>query len=142
MLITHLLLLIEFWDVKPTYRKSWAGNLLMLLDLTLGPSFKAKGWFTGFGELSFQLIQFTLILQCTRSSLKFFNKNRVQLACMDLPIDSLFIIANRVDCDGTSFHTILYKASFIQCICREEFLVCVVEPQLSEHTGTAGFCVR
>ena len=25
-----------------TYRKSWAGNLLMWSDLTLGPSFKVK----------------------------------------------------------------------------------------------------
>ena len=25
--------------MKPTYRKSWAGNLLMWSDLTLGPSF-------------------------------------------------------------------------------------------------------
>ena len=38
-------------------RKSWAGNLLMLLDLTFGPSFKVKRWFTGFGELSFRWIQ-------------------------------------------------------------------------------------
>ena len=29
-------------DGKPTYRKSWAGNLLAWLDLTLGPSFKVK----------------------------------------------------------------------------------------------------
>ena len=27
---------------KPTYRKSWAGNLLMWSDLTLDPSFKVK----------------------------------------------------------------------------------------------------
>ena len=27
---------------KPTFRKSWAGNLLMWSDLTLGPSFKVK----------------------------------------------------------------------------------------------------
>ena len=27
---------------KPTYRKSWAGNLLVWTDLTLGPSFKVK----------------------------------------------------------------------------------------------------
>ena len=27
--------------MKPTYRKSWAGNLLMS-DLTFGPSFKVK----------------------------------------------------------------------------------------------------
>ena len=28
--------------MKPTYRKSWAGNLLMWSDLTLSPSFKIK----------------------------------------------------------------------------------------------------
>ena len=28
--------------MKPPYRKSWAGNLLMWSDLTLGPSFKVK----------------------------------------------------------------------------------------------------
>ena len=28
--------------MKPTYRKSWAGNLLMWSDLTLGHSFKVK----------------------------------------------------------------------------------------------------
>ena len=42
LLITRLLLLIEVWDVKPTSRKSWAGNLLMWSDLTLGASFKVK----------------------------------------------------------------------------------------------------
>ena len=42
VLITHLLLVLDVCNVKPTYmyRKSWAGNLLMWLDLTLGPSFK------------------------------------------------------------------------------------------------------
>ena len=33
---------LEVWDGKPTYRKSWAGNLLVWSDLTLGPSFKVK----------------------------------------------------------------------------------------------------
>ena len=47
----------EVWDVKPTCRISWAGNFLILSDLTLGPSFKVKRWFTGFGELSFQWVQ-------------------------------------------------------------------------------------
>ena len=42
MPITRLLLVIEVWDGKPTYRKSWAGNLLVRSDLTLGPSFKVK----------------------------------------------------------------------------------------------------
>ena len=43
--------------MKPSYRRSWAGNLLMFSDLTLGPSFKVKRGFTGFGELSFRWIQ-------------------------------------------------------------------------------------
>ena len=30
------------WDGKPTYRKSWAGNLLLWSDLTLDPSIKVK----------------------------------------------------------------------------------------------------
>ena len=42
VLITRLLLVLEVWDGKPTYRKSWAGNLLVRLDLTLDPSFKVK----------------------------------------------------------------------------------------------------
>ena len=29
VLITRLLLVLEIWDGKPTYRKSWAGNLLV-----------------------------------------------------------------------------------------------------------------
>ena len=27
--ITRLLLVLEVWDGKPTYRKSWAGNILV-----------------------------------------------------------------------------------------------------------------
>ena len=34
MRITRLLLVIEVWDGKPTYRKSWAGNLLVWWDFT------------------------------------------------------------------------------------------------------------
>ena len=40
--LTCLLLVLEVWDGKPMYRKSWAGNLLVWSDLTLGPSFKVK----------------------------------------------------------------------------------------------------
>ena len=54
--------------MKPTCRISWAGNLLMLLDLTFGPSFKVKRWFTGFGELSFWWIQIYIGSQMRRSS--------------------------------------------------------------------------
>ena len=37
MPITRLLLVLEVWDGKPSYRKSWAGNLLVWSDLTFGP---------------------------------------------------------------------------------------------------------
>ena len=42
VLITHLLLVLEVWDGKPTYRKSWTGNLVVWWDLILGPPFKVK----------------------------------------------------------------------------------------------------
>ena len=50
--------------MKPTYRRSWAGNCLMFSDLTLSPSFKVKRWFTGFGELSFGGYKFASVLRC------------------------------------------------------------------------------
>ena len=53
--------------MKPTHRKSWAWNLLML-NLTFGPSFKVKQWFTGFGDLSFQWIQICIGSPMRRSS--------------------------------------------------------------------------
>ena len=42
VLIARLLLVLDVWDGKPAYRKSWAGNLLLWSDLTLGPSLKVK----------------------------------------------------------------------------------------------------
>ena len=41
-LLLSPLLVLEVWQCKPTYRKSWAGNLLVWSDLTLGPSLKVK----------------------------------------------------------------------------------------------------
>ena len=58
--------------MKPTYRRSGAGNLLFS-DFTLGPSFKVKQWFTGFGELSFRWIQICISSLMRRSSLTSIN---------------------------------------------------------------------
>ena len=58
---------IEVCNVKPTCRILCAGNLLMS-DLTFGPSFKVKRWFTGFGELSFRWIQICIGSPIRRSS--------------------------------------------------------------------------
>ena len=54
-------------NVKPTCKISWAGNLL-ISDLTFGPSFKVKRWFTGFGELSFRWMQICIGSPMRRSS--------------------------------------------------------------------------
>ena len=37
----------DVWDGKPTYRKSYAGNLLVWSDLTLNLSFKVKRQWVG-----------------------------------------------------------------------------------------------
>ena len=42
VLITHLFMFLEVCNVTPTYWKSWAKNLLMWSDFTLGSSFKVK----------------------------------------------------------------------------------------------------
>ena len=41
-LINLFFLVLEVCNVKPFYKKSWAGNLLMWSDLTLGPIFKVQ----------------------------------------------------------------------------------------------------
>ena len=82
MLITLLLLVLDVWDGKPTYRKSCTGNLLVWSDLTLGPLLqgqmriaKLKSAYNslvigtrGFGALSLWWIQFASVLRCARSS--------------------------------------------------------------------------
>ena len=40
--LSKLVLVVQVWDGKPTYRKSSAGNLFMWSDLTLDLSFKVK----------------------------------------------------------------------------------------------------
>ena len=42
MPINRLLLVLEVWDGKPSYRKSWAGNLLVWSDLTFGPLLRGR----------------------------------------------------------------------------------------------------
>ena len=46
--------------MKPTYRKSWAGNLLMWSDFTFDPSFKVK---QGYPNLKVLITPLLLILE-------------------------------------------------------------------------------
>ena len=58
--IACLLLVREVCKVKPTYRKSWARNLLMCSDFTLGPSFKVK---RGYPSLEVLIAHLILVLE-------------------------------------------------------------------------------
>ena len=75
--------------MKQTYRKSWAGNLLMWSDLTLDPSFKVKRWFTGFSELSLQWIQI-----CIGSPMRRFSFQQWKLLCENLKVEKSLISIN------------------------------------------------
>ena len=46
--------------MKQTYRKSWARNLLMCSDLTLGPSFKVK---RGYPDLEVLIAGLLLVIE-------------------------------------------------------------------------------
>ena len=60
VLITRLLLVLEVWDCKPAYRKTWDGNVLMWSDLTLDPSFKVK---QGYQNLKVLITRLLLVLE-------------------------------------------------------------------------------
>ena len=66
--------------MKPIYRRSWAGNLLMFSDLTLGSSFKVKQWFTGFGSCLFGRYKFALVLQCVGLVMRIFLELAPEIA--------------------------------------------------------------
>ena len=63
MLITGLLFVLEVYNVKPTYRKSWARNLLPWAP----PSRSNDGALTLVSCLPSEY-KFTSVLQCARSS--------------------------------------------------------------------------
>ena len=60
VLISRLLLVLKVCNVKPTYRKSWAGNPLMQSDLTLDSSFKVK---QGYSNLKVLIAHLLLVLE-------------------------------------------------------------------------------
>ena len=55
-----LLLVLEFYSVKPTYRKSWTSILPMCSDLAFGPSFKVKH---GYPNLKVLITRLLLVLE-------------------------------------------------------------------------------
>ena len=76
--------------MKPTHRISLAGNLLMWFDLTFGPSFKVKRWFTGFDELSFRWIQICIGSPIRRPSLYMSAKYKWKLSKVSI-VNAMYI---------------------------------------------------
>ena len=74
--------------MKPTYRKSRAGNLLMWSDLTLGPSFKVK---RGQPNLKVLITRLLLVLEVCNVE-PTYRKSRAGnlLVCSDLTLDPSF----------------------------------------------------
>ena len=70
VLITRLLLVLEVWDGKPRYRKSWAGNLLVWSDLTLGPLLQGQTRIAKLKSTYKSLIIDPKGLQCKTNSYK------------------------------------------------------------------------
>ena len=96
MLITRLFLFLEVCNVTPTYRKSWAKNLLMWSDFTLGSSFKVKRWLMVFGEFSFWWIQFASVLRCARSCCIWYSVSRDYGLAEHFHHPSLFVSKKKV----------------------------------------------
>ena len=59
VLITPLLV-VEIWDGKPTYRKSWAGNLVVWSDFDLGPLLQGQ---TRLGKLKVLITPLLLVVE-------------------------------------------------------------------------------
>ena len=82
MLITHLLLVLDVWDSKPTYKEMMFWESSGVVGFDLGPllegqmrTAKLKSAYNsliigprGFGALSLRWIQFASVLRCARSS--------------------------------------------------------------------------
>ena len=85
MLLTHLCLIVQVCNLKPTYRKSWAGNLLMWSHLALDPSFKVKR-----GQPNLKMLITCLLLVLEVCSVKAtYRKSWAGnlLMCSDLTLD-------------------------------------------------------
>ena len=141
--------------MKPTYRRSWAGNLLMFSDLTLGPSFKVKRWFTGFGELSFRWIQIYIGSPMRRSSLhQFSNALRLVLVfCLrycsekmttDLTILVLVaVVVIKVLCRAVKYRGLLIhkiSAQFLLCIANCPIYSYILQYLGQAHPNRIYFC--
>ena len=74
--------------MKPTYRKSWAKNLLMWSDLTLDPSFNVQ---RGYPNLKVLITRLLLVLEvCNMKPTYRKSWAGNLLMCSDLTLDTSF----------------------------------------------------
>ena len=83
MLITCLLLVLEVWDGKPTYRKLWAGNLVVWSDLTLAPPSRSNNGSLALVSCLSNGYKFASVFRCVGLVIKLFDifyvKGRVEI---------------------------------------------------------------
>ena len=112
-LITHLLLVLEVCNVKPTYRKSWAMNLLMWSDLTLSPSFKVKR-----GQPNLKVLITRLLLVLVVSSVKKNNRKSWAwnlLMRSDLALGPLLHVQTRIAKLKSAYNSLNIDLTGLQC---------------------------
>ena len=74
--------------MKPTYRKSWAGNILIWSDLTLDPSFRVK---RGYPNVKVLITRLLFVLEvCNVISKYSISWARNLLMWSDLTLDPSF----------------------------------------------------
>ena len=74
--------------MKPTYRKSWAGNILIWSDLTLDPSFRVK---RGYPNVKVLITRLLFVLEvCNVISTYSISWARNLLMWSDLTLDPSF----------------------------------------------------
>ena len=113
MLKTCLLLVLEVWDSKPTYRKSCAGDILMWSDLTLDPSFKVKQ-----GQPNLKMLITCLLLALEVCSLKpTYRKSWAGnlLKWSDLTLDPSFQSQSRIAKLKSAYNLLIIGPRDFQC---------------------------
>ena len=87
----YIFVFLEVCSVTPTYSKSWAKNLLIWSDFTLGFSFKVKRCYNGFGEFSsggYNLHRFSdalgLVISKSIGDTQFLSNNIIRLLLGEL----------------------------------------------------------
>ena len=105
-------MVLEVCNAKPTYRKSWAGNILMCLDLALDPTFKVK---QGYPNLKVLITRLLLVLEVC--NVKLTNKSWAGnlLMLSDLTLDPSFKVKREQPNLKSAYNLLIIGPRGLQC---------------------------